>query len=489
MQIIAVFIIVCALLITDIADPLSPAFWIMAFSTLVAVLGINIMVMSIATEPLKQLVAALAKTQGESSPLLPPNPNAKRYEKSGLRKVLLTVYELSVDKPVDSPTIDTSAIAATPAGLVDDAVSSTSFGMAILDKTGKLIYHNDNAPVHSTPESGDTLELEFYTDQPLEAWIKECEEKAVHAEKTWTRVANKPVGEDDRKIYDMVASYQKGSPAPIVIVFIEKTADYEPEEDDLSFIAFAAHELRGPITVIRGYLDTLNDEMAGSIDAEQQQLFERLIVSANRLSSYVNNILNSARYDRRHLSIHLIETSVNDIYQMIADDMQLRATSQQRLLTVNFPTDLPTVAADPASASEVFGNLIDNAIKYSNEGGIVEVSAEIKDSFVQVSVRDHGIGMPANVVSNLFHKFYRSHRSRETVAGTGIGLYISKAIIESHGGTMEVSSVEGAGSTFSFTLPVYSTVAEKLAKTGGDNRNFIEHKTGSWIRNHGTIRG
>jgi two-component system phosphate regulon sensor histidine kinase PhoR/two-component system sensor histidine kinase VicK len=134
------------------------------------------------------------------------------------------------------------------------------------------------------------------------------------------------------------------------------------------------------------------------------------------------------------------------------------------------------------------GNLIDNAIKYSNEGGTVEVTAQALPTAVEVSVKDQGIGMPSNVVSNLFHKFYRSHRSRETVAGTGIGLYICKAIVESHGGTIGVRSVEGEGSTFTFTLPIYATVADKLKAGNNSNESLIEHHDG-WIKNHGAFRG
>ena len=95
--------------------------------------------------------------------------------------------------------------------------------------------------------------------------------------------------------------------------------------------------------------------------------------------------------------------------------------------------------------------------------------------------------MPENVVSNLFQKFYRSHRSRETVAGTGIGLYISKAIVESHGGNISVVSEEGTGSTFTVSLPTYDSIAEKL-NTSDENEGVIK-EGGGWIKNHGMYRG
>jgi len=112
----------------------------------------------------------------------------------------------------------------------------------------------------------------------------------------------------------------------------------------------------------------------------------------------------------------------------------------------------------------------------------------VKDGFVEVAIADHGIGMPANVVGNLFHKFYRSHRSRETVAGTGIGLYICKAIVESHGGKIGVTSVEGEGSTFTFSVPIYATVADKLQANDNTNAGLISHGEG-WIKNHAKYTG
>jgi two-component system phosphate regulon sensor histidine kinase PhoR/two-component system sensor histidine kinase VicK len=255
----------------------------------------------------------------------------------------------------------------------------------------------------------------------------------------------------------------------------------------MDFIALAAHELRGPITVIRGYLDVLNGELQPVLRDDQKELFERLEVSASRLSGYVSNILNVSRYDRRHLKVHLREDKLDSIYATIADDLALRASTQNRLLNVTIPSDLPTVAADRNSLTEVMANLVDNAIKYSNEGGQVEVVAAVDGNFVTFNVTDHGIGIPSSVLSNLFTKFYRSHRSRQTVSGTGLGLYISKAIVESHGGHVNLSSAEGEGSTFGFSIPIYSTIADKLLANNNENQGIMESGSG-WIKNHSMIK-
>lgn len=486
MQCIAVLIVGIALIYVELVDAGSPSFWIQLVAVLTAVIAVNILVAIIITEPLKQLIAALAQVAGERTTLLPPNPNAKRYEKNGLKPVLQSIYETPLKAAAPVINKSTSSIGSET---IEHALDTTTVGMAFFDEEGHLLYSNTNIPF-KTIEGKSVLSLEFYTDTTFEAWLAQCREKSVHAEKTWTRIASKPLGEEGRKIYDVIATYQKGETIAASLVLIEKTGEYAEEDEDLNFIAFAAHELRGPITVIRGYVDTLNDELQQTLDEEQRELFKRLIVSANRLDTYIKNILNSSRYDRRHFSVRLSEVRLLDIYSDVSDDMQLRASAQHRLLHVNIPTDLPTIAADTSSVSEVFANLIDNAVKYSNEGGAIEVRAELENDFIKVDVIDHGIGMPANVVGNLFHKFYRSHRSRETVAGTGIGLYISKAIVESHGGTMEVRSVEGEGSTFSFTLPLYSKVADKLSGEDNNNQALIaKSQEGSWIKNHGVIRG
>ena len=168
--------------------------------------------------------------------------------------------------------------------------------------------------------------------------------------------------------------------------------------------------------------------------------------------------------------------------------MDLRATTVGRKVVWDIPADLPSVAADRSSISEVISNLVDNAIKYSNSGGIVDVTAGITGDYVQVSVIDHGIGIARSATEKLFTKFYRSHRSSNAVGGTGIGLYISRAIVESHGGKIGVSSVEGKGSTFSFTLPIYETVKDKLKASDNSNGVIMNNTTTNWeISNHGSV--
>lgn len=486
MQVIITCVVGLALLISGF-NPASVEFIATMVAVLATTIGTNmLLVFSILILPFKDLVSALTHVSGEPNAATPPNPNARQYKRDGFSPLLQLVYKLAtVDtKPTDNSPHSTS-------DLLDAALSHSSASLVIMNVEGEISYASKHAPVRTAKDGTKELELLFDDDESFTDWLTTNKQRLVHSDKNWLRIANKTLGEEGRKLYDVSANFEKGNAAEIVLMIFDRTELYQPEDEQLDFISFAAHELRGPITVIRGYLDVLHGEVEDGTASpnEQKALLSRLMVSANRLSSYVNNILNASRFDRRHMKINLAEQQLHDIYETISDDMSLRASTQNRLLNIDIPSDLPTVAADQSSLSEVFSNLIDNALKYSNEGGAVSVIAKPDNTFIRVSVIDNGIGMPSNVVGNLFHKFYRSHRSRETVAGTGIGLYICKAIVESHGGTIDVKSEEGKGSTFSFSVPIYETVADKLAEHHNSNDGIIRSGTDGWIKNHAKFRG
>lgn len=467
-------------------DPLAVAGTLLAQSILGVVA--SIVLYRFVAQPIKQLLAALIHVAGEPTTTTPPNPNETHFEKNGFKAVLQTVYKLAAATPDPITPNAPAAAEASTRSIIEKALDETLCGFVVMNPQRQIVYANKATPVGIDRNGVQSLELLFADDDTLDKWWDQCTQSAVHAEHTWSRISNKLPNEEDRRFFDVIASYNKGTDSEVVLTLIDRTKLYSVGEDELDFIAFAAHELRGPITIIRGYLDVLQDELSGTLQDDQKELFHRLTVSANRLSGYINNILNTSRFDRRHLTMHLAETTVANVYDTIRDDIALRASSQNRLLSVTIPDGLPTIAADTASLGEVLVNLIDNAIKYSNEGGAITVTASSKGDMVEVAVQDNGIGMPSSVVSNLFQKFYRSHRSREAVSGTGIGLYITKAIIESHGGTISVRSEEGKGSTFVVSLPTYQSVAEKLR--AGDNKNdAVMIQSGAYIKNHAAYRG
>lgn len=437
--------------------------------------------------PLSILSRSIAHVSNENNDVTPPNVNGTYYERTGIKGMVDTIYSLALK---DSEGADRPEKLDAPLELTNAILSSFPCGIIALDEKRNVIYANNLAPVVTDSKDNKSISLLFQGDDSLDSWLTTSEANSVSGEHIWSRVQSALPDEPNRKLCDVVATYRKNGTQGIdtLIVTVDRTAHYATDEEDMDFIALAAHELRGPITVIRGYLDVLSDELHDQLQPDQVELFKRLSVSASRLSSYVSNILNVSRYDRRHLKVNLREDKLSAVYATIADDLALRASTQGRLLSVVIPEDLPTIAADRNSLSEVFANLVDNAIKYSNEGGSVEVAAAQEGNFITLSVTDHGIGIPSSVVGHLFSKFYRSHRSRQNVTGTGLGLYISKAIIESHGGKIGVSSSEGHGSTFRCSVPTYRSVADKLKTSNNGNEGVMETSNG-WIKNHSMFGG
>jgi two-component system phosphate regulon sensor histidine kinase PhoR/two-component system sensor histidine kinase VicK len=438
----------------------------------------------IADTPLKVLSQAIAHVSKD--PIQTPPPSlSKSQQRSGLKELVQTVYELAANGAAFQAVSGSTTADIVP---VESVLKDLPCGVIVLNSTGEITYANGLAPVHTDSQNKRILELLFEQSDGLDNWITHSKDK-IRDTKTWRRIANKIPGEEDRRIFDVIGHYDKSThqAANFVLITIDRTTEYSPAEEDMDFIALAAHELRGPITVIRGYLDVIDQELAPALKPEDQELIDRLQVSAERLSGYINNILNVSRYDRNHLKLHLHEEKLLGIVKALVPDLALRAKTLNRSLVFHIDENLPTIAADRSSLSEVISNLIDNAIKYSHEGGEVTISARTEGNFVETTVEDNGIGMPETVVRNLFTKFYRSHRSRQQVSGTGLGLYICKAIVESHGGSIWVRSKEGKGTTFGFTMPIYSTVADKLAKSDNGNEQIIEQADG-WIKNHAMYR-
>lgn len=445
-----------------------------------------LLILPFALAPVDILSRAVTHVSGRATVVIPPNLNGTRHVKTGLKDMVDTIYHIATQVVSDEP----QSVDEQQKKLMTDLLRDLPIGIVALDSKKKIIYANKAAPTSNNENGNTSLQLMFEGEDTLTNWWDLAKGRAITEVKQWQHVQDMLPGENNRHVYDVLAQYTANSMSGIevILVAMNKTDHYVQSEDDMDFISLAAHELRGPITVIHGYLDVLEDELKPKLAEDQIALFERLKVSAARLTGYTNNILNVARYDRRHLNLRLQEDRLSDIYAMIDNDIALRASTQNRLLQVTIPSELPTIAADRNSLSEVMANLIDNAIKYSHEGGLIQVTAAVDGDFVKCSVQDNGMGMPPPVVSGLFTKFYRSHRTQQNFSGTGLGLYISKAIVESHGGSIGVRSKEGEGSVFTFSVPIYSTVADKLLKSNNSNEGIM-NSGGGWIKNHSMYKG
>jgi len=291
-----------------------------------------------------------------------------------------------------------------------------------------------------------------------------------------------------RRQLDLVAYYNKNNPegAETILTIFDRTKVYNKEDDGVGFIALAVHELRTPLTMLRGYIEVFEEELSGELTQELADYLQKMNVSAQQLSDFVGNILNVARVEENQLFLQLNKESWPSLLRESAKDMELRAKVHGKHINFNIDMNLPAVAADRVSVYEVINNLLDNAIKYSGNSEEIIVSTRLReDGLIETTVQDFGIGIPTSIIGSLFEKFYRNHRSRAQIGGTGLGLYLSKAIVRAHGGQIWVQSKEGQGSTFGFTLIPYDKLAEELKDQHNKDITRTAH---GWIKNHSFYR-
>jgi signal transduction histidine kinase len=331
----------------------------------------------------------------------------------------------------------------------------------------------------------DNLSLEFASDHTLEAWILDCQNNKVTDTAYWERVH--VLSKSDNKLIrqcDIAAYYNKDntSGTEFIVTLFDRTERYTTDDDSLGFVALAVHELRTPITMLRGYIEVFEEELQGTLNDELKSFMVQMEASAKRLSIFVSNILNVARIEQNQLSIHLTEERWSDVVQASVVDAELRAKIKGKTIEFSIEPDLPTVAVDRVSIYEVLNNLLENAIKYSGDSKRIIVNSSLdKEGNIQTTIQDFGSGIPTSVLPTLFEKFSRNHRTKSEVSGTGLGLYLSKSIINAHGGQIWASSKEGEGSTFGFTLQPYAALT-KEQKDGGNAE--ITRSANGWIKNH-----
>jgi PAS domain S-box-containing protein len=245
-----------------------------------------------------------------------------------------------------------------------------------------------------------------------------------------------------------------GAVAGRIFAFRDISSDRLVEQVKSDFVSTVSHELRTPLTSIYGFAETLlrQDVMFGE---EERQTFLRYIASeSQRLTSIVDTLLNVARLDTGDLQVNLAETDVRDVVGEVLDTVSATDVNGHRFV-VDLPDEPLAARADPEKLRQVCSILVDNALRYSPDGGTVTVGAALRQDTVEVSVADEGIGIPHSDQEEIFRKFYRGSDAelRAGAGGTGLGLFIARGLVTAMGGRIWVSSREGEGSRFAFELP------------------------------------
>lgn len=226
----------------------------------------------------------------------------------------------------------------------------------------------------------------------------------------------------------------------------------QAEEMKNTFISSVSHELKTPVALIKGYASTMRRADANWTKEVVSESFQVIEEEADRLTELIENLLDASRAQAGRFKLVPVELDIDELVVKVARKYQ--AQSKGHRIIADVAPNMPLVLADEARITQVLGNLISNAIKYSPEGGEIRIVGETQLHEVIIRVSDQGMGIAKADQEKLFNSFYRAEiATRRGIAGTGLGLYLSRVIIESHGGRIWVESDGVRGSIFSFSLP------------------------------------
>ena len=222
------------------------------------------------------------------------------------------------------------------------------------------------------------------------------------------------------------------------------------------FVSVAAHQLRTPLSAIKWTLGLLIDEHTENLTSEQRSLLMKAFESNERIIKLINEMLAVTRIESGKIRLTFAPIHIEDLIESTVLDFANQAHVRKIALKFDTPEQkLPFIFADADQVRNVIQNLIENSVRYTLDGGSIRLSASAEKNMVKVSVSDTGIGIPARQQSSIFNKFFRAdNAAKQRTDGSGLGLFISKNIVEKHGGRLTFKSVEGQGTTFTFTLPV-----------------------------------
>jgi signal transduction histidine kinase len=225
----------------------------------------------------------------------------------------------------------------------------------------------------------------------------------------------------------------------------------EAEELKSMFISVISHELKTPVALIKGYVGTLRREDAKWDREIVEDSLEVIEEEADRLTDLIDNLLDASRLQAGGLSLNLTDIILPNFVEKLAE--RFRPQASRHKILVEFPADFPVVVADEERIGQVLSNLISNAIKYSPEGGEIKIRGHVRPNLVVICIQDEGPGIAPGDIPHIFDRFYRSESAKRTTKGAGLGLFLTRAIIEAHGGRIWVDPKPEKGARICFSVP------------------------------------
>jgi signal transduction histidine kinase len=275
----------------------------------------------------------------------------------------------------------------------------------------------------------------------------------IHAEEHYFRPAAAPIMDNRQEV------------TGVILILKDVTEQLEHDELKRGVISTVSHQLRTPLTSIRMALHLLLEEKVGSLTPKQTELLIAAREDSDRLHRILENLLDISRIVSGKVAMEIHMAQPHKLVLEAVESFRSAARDRGVELLTDLPGDMADVWADTQQIGHIFANLLSNALRYTDSGGKVTVSARTEEEQVQFSISDTGRGIPERYLPRIFDRFFRVP-GQETESGIGLGLAIVKEIVEAHGGAVSVESREGEGSTFRFTLPRADRIAKETIAHG-----------------------
>ena len=256
--------------------------------------------------------------------------------------------------------------------------------------------------------------------------------------------------------------FLKDKPIGAIEIFRDVTKELEIDKQKSEFISLASHQLRTPLSSINLYSHMLKDGYAGKLNKNQQHLLDIVLSSTDRMNSLISTLLNITRVESNSIAVQRSPVNLSDLLIELLTTFEPRIKNKKVTLKSHINRNIKPINTDKLIVGEILSNLLSNSLKYTQDGGVIDVSMRKKGESILFSVEDNGYGIPANAQSYIFTKFFRASNILEhDVTGTGLGLYITKVLAEKISGDIWFKSKEGEGSSFNFSIPIAGNNSEQ----------------------------
>ena len=408
----------------------------------VVALGVALVSVRKISRPLRELVTLSGHI---GSGKVPETPNVDSRDEFG--RLARAFHEMAsrIEEKVAELTRERRQLGAMLSSLVE--------GIVALDHQGRLLFLNPAAEqlfaVRSADAKGRPF-LEVLRHSPLNEVLTKtlAERRSVHQE----IILHSP---EERVISVNALTVDYGDNQTGVLAALHYITELRKLENvRREFVANVSHELKTPLTSIKGYAETL---LEGAIDdPKHNRAFLQIIQQhANDLGRLIDDVLDLSTIEAQRVIYRFEPVAVKEVVERIVMALDPMAKGKKVTITTDLPDSLPKVRADREKLAQIVMNLVDNAIKFNKAGGQVRISAEPYEKTLRLQFKDTGRGIPAEDLPRIFERFYRGNKDRShEIPGTGLGLAIVKHLVEAHHGTLQVQSTPGEGSIFSIVFPI-----------------------------------